>query len=240
MLLHPLLESAARDHYVHVKRVGVNSLAFAQRLGPVFYARPGDDPVVTMVIEGNDPVAVPYASCRTAQLSLHTDYATFKHPPRFTISHCIEPDPDWPHGGQSITVMMRPLLLALQAERPALYRFLLTTPLPFRRNREHDRYHGNVEKWHVLDTQGRVRFDRTLIEPILLEDSDPAAQEALERVREFDEYCEKSPHQVRFALARDEALIIDNHYVLHSRGSCTIREIDGRPLRREVNLVFLA
>lgn len=239
MLLHPLLESAVRNHYVHVKDLGRGSLEFAQGLGRVFRARPGDDPVVTMVIEGDDPEKVPYASCRTAQLSLHTDYATFQNPPRFTITHCIEPDPEWPNGGQSITVMMRPLLLDLQAERPELYRFLLTTPLPFRRNREHDRYHDSVERRLVIDEGGRVRFDRTLIEPILLETADEGRDEALKRVHEFDEYCEQSPHQVRLALARDEALIIDNHHVLHSRGPCSIRHEPERILRREVNLIFL-
>jgi alpha-ketoglutarate-dependent taurine dioxygenase len=192
-----------------------------------------------MAIEGDDPEQTPYASCRTAPLSLHTDYATFAQPPRFTISHCIEPDPAWPEGGQSITVMMRPLLASLRKERPELYRFLRDMPVPFRRNREHDRYHAGVEQWSIVDAEERVRFDRTLIEPILAEEGSERAREALERVREFDEYCERSPHQVRFALARDEALIIDNHHVLHSRGPCTIRHENGRTLRREVNLVFL-
>lgn len=239
MSLHPLLAAAARDHYIHVRGVGTDTLAFARSLGSVFCGRPGDDPVVTMVIEGDDPEHIPYASCRTAQLSLHTDYATFARPPRFTISHCIEPDPSWPEGGQSITVMMRPLLASLREERPELYGFLRDAPMPFRRNREHDRYHASVEKWTILDAQERVRFDRTLIEPILAEEDGAEAREAAKFVREFDEYCERSPHQVRFALARNEALIIDNHHVLHSRGPCTIRHEAGRTLRREVNLVFL-
>jgi alpha-ketoglutarate-dependent taurine dioxygenase len=239
MSLHPILDMAARDHYVHVKRVGTNTLSFARSVGSVFCARPGDDPIVTMIIEGDDPEKVPYASCRTAQLSLHTDYATFPRPPRFTITHCIEPDPAWPEGGQSITVMMRPVLAALREDRPELYRFLREVPVPFRRNREHDRYHASVEKWPIIDAEERVRFDRTLVEPILAEQGNSEGHEIAQRVREFDEYCERSPHQVRFALARDEALIIDNHHVLHSRGPCTIRHESERTLRREVNLVFL-
>jgi len=239
MSLHPILATAARDHYVHIKGVGTDTLAFARSVGSVFCARDGDDPIVTMTIEGDDPEKIPYASCRTAQLSLHTDYATFVRPPRFTISHCIEPDPAWPDGGQSITVMMRPLLAAMRAERPQLYRFLRDVPLAFRRNHEHSRYHANVEKWPILDGEDRVRFDRTLIEPILVEEGGADADEALSRVREFDEYCEHSPHQVRIALAQDEALIIDNHHVLHSRGPCTIQHTEDRTLRREVNLVFL-
>jgi alpha-ketoglutarate-dependent taurine dioxygenase len=239
MSLHPLLAATTREHFVHVKGIGTDTLAFARSLGSVFCAREGDDPIVNMVIEGDDPNAIPYASCRTAQLSLHTDYATFPLPPRFTISHCIEPDPAWPKGGQSITVMMRPLLAALQAERPELYRFLREVPVPFRRAREHERYHSNVETWLIIDVEGRVRFDRTLIEPILIDNGSPEALEAADKVREFDDYCEQSPHRVSFALAKDEVLIIDNHYVLHSRGPCVIRQEAGRTLRREVNLVFL-
>ena len=239
MSLHPILATAARDHFVRIRRVGTDTLTFARSVGSVFCARPGDDPVVTMAIEGDDPDKIPYASCRTAQLSLHTDYATFPRPPRFTISHCIEPDPAWPDGGQSITVFMRPLLAALREERPALYRFLREVPLPFRRNREHSRYHASVERWTILDANEQVRFDRTLIEPILAEEGGADADEAAARVREFDEYCERSPHQLRFALAQDEALIIDNHHVLHSRGPCTIRQTGDRILRLEVNLVFL-
>lgn len=239
MAIHPILVAASRDHYVHVKGVGTDTLSFARSLGSVFCARSGDDPVVTMIIEGDDPSTIPYASCRTAQLSLHTDYATFARPPRFTVTHCIEPDPTWPQGGQSITVKMRPLLASLRRERPELYRFLREVPVPFRRNREHDRYHANVEKWPIVDAEERVRFDRTLIQPILAEQGGSEERETAERVREFDEYCESSPHQVRFALAQDEALIIDNHHVLHSRGPCTIRHEAGKTLRREVNLVFL-
>jgi alpha-ketoglutarate-dependent taurine dioxygenase len=239
MAIHPLLAATIREHFVHVNGVGTDTLSFARSLGTVFCAREGDDPVVNMVIEGDDDAAIPYASCRTAQLSLHTDYATFPQPPRFTISHCIEPDPNWPEGGQSITVMMRPLLDALREERPELYRFLRETPVPFRRAREHERYHSKVETWPIIDAEGKVRFDRTLIEPILMEDGSPDAINAAEKVREFDDYCEQSPHRVSFALAKDEALIIDNHYVLHSRGPCAIRQEAGRTLRREVNLVFL-
>ena len=91
-----------------------------------------------------------------------------------------------------------------------------------------------------IDKAGRVRFDRTLIEPILLEEAGAEASAALQRVAEFDEYCASTTYQTCFALARDEALIIDNHHVLHSRGPCTILEEGGRFRRREVNLVFLA
>lgn len=202
-------------------------------------ARDGDDPIVTMKIEGDDPEVTPYASCRTAELSLHTDYATFANPPRFTVTHCLNPDPQFPDYGRSIVVLLHGVLEYLRRDEPALDRTLRTRPMPFRRNAEHDRYHVEVPAFTVLDAEDRVRFDSTLIVPALEAGELPDRSELIDAALRFEELCHTYGERVEIALDRGDALIFDNHRVVHSRSECTVTRRDGELVSREVNLVFL-
>lgn len=231
-----VLDQVDRDGWACIDDVLLDSIDFGRSLGEIFQAHPEDDPVVSMIIEGDDPAAIPYASCRTDRLSLHTDYATFALPPRYTITHCIRPDPLWPDYGRSIVIPIAPVIAGLANQRPQLLDFLRNQSLPFQRNAEHGRYHHDVPQWTILDDQDRVRYDRTLIEPVLEARQD---HEALERVREFDDYCESSPHLIEIALKARQALIVDNRKVIHSRSECSYSPEADVLLNRHVNLVFL-
>ena len=239
VVLHPLLLDTAEAAYVHVREVGTTTSAFASSLGKVFHARPDDDPVITMRIEGNDPEVTPYASCRSDELSLHTDYATFAQPPRFTITRCIEPDPGHPDKGSSIVIKLDRVLAHLRTEEPTLYRLLRTKPVPFRRNAEHARFHPDTLGFTILDDEDRVRFDRTLILPSLEMSDWPDRQSLTDAVLCFEHLCHSLGERIEIALDRDEALIIDNRRVVHSRGECTVHQEGERCVSRMVELVFL-
>jgi len=237
--MHPLLRETFARHFVHVHDVPVPTLDYARSLGKMFEARPGDDTIVTMKIEGEDPEVTPYASCRTAELSLHTDYATFPEPPQFTITHCIEPDPRFPEFGRSIVILLDQMLKRLRTDEPALYHLLRTRPMPFRRNAEHDSYHAEVPAFTVLDDCDRVRFDSTLIVPTLEAGDLPDRAELIDAALRFEDLCHTYGERVEVPLDRNSVLICDNRRVVHSRSSCTVELRDGKLVSREVNLAFL-
>lgn len=236
--LNPLLQATLAGAFVRIKNVRMDTLAFAKSIGEVFQARADEDPIVNMKIESSDPLITPYASCRPEELSLHTDYATFSEPPRFTITHCLEPDPEFPRLGKSIVVELEPVLRHLCEHEPVLDQLLRERALPFRRNAEHDAYHQGVPAFPVL-AQDRVRFDSTLILP-WLDASDTEQDRDLARaVRRFEILCRDLGKRTEFALERWEVLIMDNRRVVHSRGPCSIRREGGCIQSREVNLAFL-
>lgn len=237
--MHPVLEEVLARGYAHLTGVTAETLAFAETLGEVFRPRRDESPIVTMKIEGDDPVLTPYASCRTSELSLHTDYATFPDPPRFTITHCIDPDPEFPQKGVSIVLLLGPVIEHLRMHEPSLLTLLRRGVFPFRRNAEHDLYHATVPTYPILDGEGRVRFDRTLIVPHLERSGGPDRLLLADAVLRFEQACAERAPRVEIALDRHEVIIIDNRRVLHSRGECTVRHEDGRLVSREVNLAFL-
>lgn len=238
--MHPLLRRTLEERWVHLRGIEGGTFAFGESLGTVFQARPDEDPIVTMKIEGSDPEATPYASCRCAELSVHTDYATFATPPRFTITHCKETDPEFPEKGKSIVVLLEPVLQHLRTREPALDTLLRTVPVPFRRNAEHDVYHRDVP-WHtVLDDEDHVRFDRTLIVPALEASTHPQRVELIDAILAFDDLCARIGQRIELALGVDDVLLIANRKVVHSRGECSVRREAGRLISREVNLAFLS
>lgn len=237
--MHPILEIVLAHGYVHLRGVAGETLAFAESLGEVFRPLRDESPIVTMKIEGNDPVASPYASCRTAELSWHTDYATFPMPPRFTITHCIAPDPEFPRKGVSIILFIDPVVEHLRAHDPALLQLLCTGEFPFHRNAEHTLYHATTPTYPILDGKDRVRFDRTLIAPHLEQSERRDRAALIDAVLRFEHLCAEYAHRVEIALDRHEVLIIDNWRVLHSRSECTVQHEEGRLVSREVNLAFL-
>jgi hypothetical protein len=237
--MHPILNEVVAKGYVHLSGVATDTLTYAETLGEVFRAVKDEDPIVTMKIEGDDPMRTPYASCRTPALSLHTDYATFVEPPRFTVTHCIEPDPDFPLKGVSIVLLLRPAIDHLKVKEPALLELLRREAFPFRRNAEHNHYHKEVATYAILDGKDRVRFDRTLIVPYLERSEYADRAMLMDAVLRFEEVCSEHAERVEVALDRREVLIVDNRRVLHSRSECTARQGDGQLLSREVNLAFL-
>jgi alpha-ketoglutarate-dependent taurine dioxygenase len=216
----------------------MDTLSFAKTLGEVFHARADENPIVNMKIEGSDPLITPYASCRAEELSLHTDYATFLNPPRFTITHCLEPDPKFPHLGKSIVVELDPVLVHLREQEPFLDKFLRERRVPFQRNAEHNSYHSDVPTFSVLD-QDLVRFDSTLILPHLERSATENDFQSAKAIRQFEMLCHKLGRRSEIALDRMEVLIIDNRRLVHSRGPCSIRYVGEHPVSREVNLAFL-
>ena len=237
--MHSLLEEALAHAYVRVFDVQVPTLEFAQSIGEVFHARPNEDPVVTMKIEGNDALVTPYASCRTAELSLHTDYATFLNPPRFTITHCIDPDPEFPVLGCSIIVQIDEVLAYLRKREPEVDRLLRNRCFPFRRNVEHEAHHdAEVPEFSILEGD-LVRFDSTLVLPVLEQSRSPIRESMIHAVRRFEELCHSLGRRTEFALDRGEALITDNRRIIHSRGLCSVRNDGNGLVSREVNLAFL-
>lgn len=237
--MHPLLRETLDRGCLQVRQVFDPTLDYARSLGKVFEARPGEDPIVNMKIEGDDPEVTPYASCRTEELSLHTDFATFPLPPRFTITHCIEPDPRFPDFGCSIVILLDKVLKHIRIQEPALDRLLRTKPMPFRRNVEHDSYHSKVPAFTVIDEFDHVRFDSTLIVPALEAEDSPDRAELIDAALRFEELCQLYGERVEVPLDRNEVLICDNHSVVHSRSSCTVQMLDGKLVSREVNLAFL-
>lgn len=237
--MHPLLQQALEHGYTYQRGIKGDTLEFAQSLGTVFHPLLDESPIVTMKIEGNDRTKTPYASCRTPELSLHTDYATFPSPPRFTITHCIEPDPEFPQKGVSIILIISPVIQYLRANNLKLLQLLQTPCFPFRRNAEHTMYHTRIPTFPILDENNNVRFDRTLIIPHLeeLELQDSALM--IEAVRSFEEACQAYAQRIEIPLDRNDVLIIDNWRVLHSRTECTVKLERGRLVSREVNLAFL-
>lgn len=237
--MHPILEKTLAKGFVQLSCIDVDTLAFAKSLGEVFQPLRDENPIVTMRIEGNDPDKTPYASCRTPALSLHTDYATIAVPPRFTITHCIEPDPDFPRKGVSIVLLLAPVIEYLRIKDPSLLELLRKDVFPFRRNAEHDLYHAEVSTYPILEGDDRIRFDRTLIIPYLERSSRPDRMSLINSVMQFEQICYERAEWIEVALDRREVLIIDNCRVLHSRSQCTVRHDGERLLAREVNLAFL-
>lgn len=237
--MHPVLEEVLTDGYVHLRGVAGETLAFAESLAEVFRPLKDESLIVTMKIEGNNPVTTPYASCRTPELSLHTDYATFPVPPRFTITHCIDPDPEFPRKGVSIVLFIAPVIEYLRAHAPSLLLLLRTGEFPFRRNAEHGLYHATTPTYPILDGDDRVRFDRTLIVPHLERSDWPDRTLLIDAVLHFERLCAERAERVEIALDRNEVLIFDNRRVLHSRSECTMRHEGDRLMSREVNLAFL-
>lgn len=238
--LHPLLQMTLDKCWVRICGVSGDTLDYGKSLGPIFEVRPGESSIVTMKIEGNDPEVTPYASCRCMALSLHTDYATFPEPPRFTITHCREPDPEFPNKGQSILLLIEPVLKYLREQEPHLDKIMRTVPVPFRRNAEHDVYHNKDVPWHtIIDTDDNVRFDRTLIVPALDDSNHPQKTTLIEAILQFEDLCTRIGGRVEFALDTDDILIIANRKVVHSRGECSVRQEKNRLISREVNIVFL-
>jgi len=237
--MHPILEEVLAKGSIRLPNVVVDTLGFAESIGEVFRPLRDESPIVTMRIEGNDPIQTPYASCRTPAMSLHTDYATFSVPPRFTITHCIEPDPDFPQKGMSIVLLIAPVIEYLRTREPSLFDLLRKEVFPFRRNAEHDLYHAAVPTYPILDGEDCVRFDRTLILPHLERLAGPDHAFLADAVMRFEQTCSERAQRLEVALDRREVLIIDNRRVLHSRGECTVRQDGDRLLAREVNLAFL-
>lgn len=239
IVTHTVLQTVESIGYLHLKRVTAKTRDVAERFGKIFQPLAKESPIVTMKIEGNDPVNTPYASCRTPALSLHTDYATFPKPPRFTLTHCIEPDPGSPPGGASIVLLLKPVFDHLKVREPELLALLRRDVFPFHRNAEHSLYHSSVPTFPILDEQMRVRFDRTLILPHLEKIDTRESQELRNAVAGFEQLCEQRANRLEIVLNKDEVLLIDNRRTLHSRSECEVL-YDGDVLRsREVNLAFL-
>lgn len=237
--MHPVLEEVLSKGYVHLPGVTTDTLAYAESLGEVFRPLADESPIVTMKIEGDDPAQTPYASCRISALSLHTDYATFPEPPRFTITHCIEPDPDFPRKGVSVILLLRSVIDHLRTSDPLLLDLLRREVFPFRRNAEHALYHTTVPTYAILDQADHVRFDRTLIVPHLKHTDCPEQSHLIDAILRFEQFCADCAERVEIALDRREVLIIDNRRVLHSRSECTVRQEGSKLRSREVNLAFL-
>ena len=215
------------------------TLEFARSIGEVFHARPDEDPIVTMKIQGSDALVTPYASCRTAELSLHTDYATFLDPPRFTITHCLDPDPEFPDLGKSIIVQIDEVLTHLREQESDVDHLLRNGCFPFCRNAEHEAYHDDdVPEFPILEGD-LVRFDSTLVLPALERSRRPDRESMIHAVRRFEYLCHKLGRRTEFALDRREVLITDNRRVVHSRGPCSVRNEGNVLVSREVNLAFL-
>ena len=237
--MHPILGNVLGDGYALLSGVTEQTLTFAESLGEVFRPLQDECPIVNMKIEGNDPLQTPYASCRTPALSLHTDYATFPEPPRFTITHCIEPDPNYPQSGISVVLLLEPAIARIQKHDPSLLALLQQEVFPFRRNAEHGLYHSETPTFAILDLPGRVRFDSTLITPHLERSECANRLQLIEAVHEFEKICEEHAKRIEVPLDRHGVLIIDNRRVLHSRSACTVRWEGSRLVSREVNLAFL-
>jgi alpha-ketoglutarate-dependent taurine dioxygenase len=236
--MHPVLLEVLNKGYVHLKGCQGDTLQLAKSFGEVFQPHPADNPVVTMKIEGDDPSLTPYASCRTPALSLHTDYATFDKPPRFTLTHCIQPDPGFPQKGISLVYPIQHVIEHLKYSKTALLQLLRQSVFPFCRNVEQDRYHSNVKKFPIIDTKNCVRFDSTLILPSLSQGNYPKSEILAEAVQLFEELCSLHADLVQIPLNRSELLIVDNHKVLHSRSDCTLPTGD-KYSSREVGIAFL-
>jgi len=237
--MHPVIEEVLARGFVHLPDVTIDTLVFAESIGTVFRPLADENPIVTMKIEGNDIDKTPYASCRTPALSLHTDYATFPSPPRFTITHCIEPDPEFPGRGVSIVLLLRAAIQHFEKNERALLGLLKSEVFPFCRNAEHELYHSTVPAFAILDVEGRVRFDRTLILPHLDPAGDARKADLIDAVLRFETLCNEHAERFDIALDRHEVLIVDNRRVLHSRNECTVRNEGTRQLSREVNIAFL-
>lgn len=237
--MNRILEEVLRNGYVYLKRVGTDTLEFAEKLGTVFQPFQSESPIINLKIEGNDSIATPYASCRTPELSIHTDYATFTDPPRFTISHCIEPDPDFPKKGLSVVLFLDPVYEYLQKNEPLIYKTLFDPIFPFRRNTEHEVYHDHIPRFAIIDQMMQVRFDRTLIEPHLNLSNNPNDLLLKDAVAIFEDACLTYAKRVEITLDRSDVLIISNRKVLHTRSECSTKMIGNQLISREVNLVFL-
>jgi hypothetical protein len=252
MYSHETLQETRQNLFCHVKNVDRDTMSYVKTLdSPLFRPNASDsdqDTIVHLKIMPFDD----YASCRGDELSIHSDYATFETPNRFTFTHCITPDPKFPNYGKSLIFLPRKALEYIEKHESKLFHFLTTTPVPFCRNVEHDLYHkGTVPHYLIYDKSiDRIRFDKTLILPTLnasfnltvLERSAynmTDAQELARMVEQFDHLCHIHAEKIEIALNKNEGLFIDNWKVLHSRGECSVVIDQGKVISREVNLAFL-
>lgn len=138
--MDPILGKVLNDGYALLSGITEQTLTFAESLVEVFLPLRDECTIVNSKIEGNDPLQTPYASCRTPALSLHTDNATLPEPPRFTITHWIEPYRNYPLNGISIVLLLEPAIARIQKHDPSFLALLQKDVFPFRRNAEHVLY----------------------------------------------------------------------------------------------------
>lgn len=146
-----------------------------------------------------------------AAIDLHTDQPFLETPPRYQLLHCLNPALE---GGESDLVDARAIARLLQELDLEAYRVLRTTRVTFHRKQ------AAFEKVLTapildggLDDAFRVRFSYFTLAPHAL----PFGQ--MEGYyRAYDRFTRLArQYRLRFKLEAGEALLYDNHRMLHGR-----------------------
>lgn len=161
------------------------------------------------------PDAQVAGSTHRAQLP-HTDEPFRYHPPGFIFFHCLQAGAD--AGGTSLMMDGFAVAERLRREHPAAFALLQSTPLLFHRHHAAEvdfRARGAV---FPSDGAGRVlgmRFNDRCLAPLDLPSAQlPAAFDAIDRLVAL---LADPELQCRLLLEPGQALVFDNHRILHGR-----------------------
>ena len=147
-----------------------------------------------------------------APIELHTDQPFLDHPPRYQLLHAVRAADV---GGDSLIADARAAFRYLQATDPDAAARLTATPVVFhRRQRAFERV---VTAPIIVDTPDRfaVRSSYFTLAPFQVPFADVEAwYRAYDR---FGRLVRDPRHHYRFQLAPGDALLYDNHRVLHGR-----------------------
>ena len=217
-----LVEQIYRDGFARLSDVETTregTLRMAEMIGPVKgYTYPPTSEIVfdpQAPASMRDPVGQKLANIGTA-LVPHVDEGFRSNQPGLVVLHCVKPAAAG--GGATILVDGFKAATLLREQNPGAFELLCRTPIAFRRriDGEFDHY---MERPHIsLDASGEVnrvciwekstaplQAPEHLIEPLY------AARRALLSL------THEEGLQANFMLGPGDALIIDNHRVMHAR-----------------------
>ena len=163
-------------------------------------------------------------------LSPHVDEPFLTNPPGLFLLHCLKPGDD----GTGANVLVDGFMLGktLREQDPDAFRTLCQIPIAHHRHREgHFDHHANATVFE-LDAKGEVarfRFAERSAAPVVgsesLVERIYAARRALLNLAYAPEF------QLELTLSRGDALLIDNHRLMHGR-----RAFGGQRHLRQCNI----
>lgn len=218
---HALIDAVCRDGFALVTGVpGDGTEVVASWLGPI---RETDFGRVFDIISEPDPFTPSQSS---AELDPHTDDPYRYAPPGISILHCVSPCDGG--GGETTIVDGFAVADALADEAPWAHETLRTVPVPYVHRRDSDVEQGAAVHLRAeapiisVDHAGRVcgvRFHERSMAPLRL---DPDTTDDVYRALiVFSRMVNSDRFSFRRRLAAGEAVVYDNHRVLHGRNAIT-------------------
>lgn len=175
--------------------------------------RPGSYEPVFEIRAQDEPESLAKARC---ELAPHVDEPYMSDPPGLLLMHCFEESPDG--GGASVLVDGLMIGEIIRRDHPDLFRTLCEVPMPHHRYRPGHFDHYGEAPVFTLRGDGQIegfRFAERSAASLVM------TEELIDRVyaarRVLLNLAYDSRYQLRIRLSPGEALLVDNHRLMHGR-----------------------